>query len=102
MGGYCSDPDMFYCEGQDLTIQTLSSVIVTSSCNFAFTFLSRHTTFQMEINKRVEYKFVHFMIQLYSLAIISNFVKSICNLGQKSSIFASLLNLYVSKSLYII
>ena len=35
------------CERQDLARQTLSSVMVTSSCNIVFIFLSYHTTFQM-------------------------------------------------------
>ena len=37
------------CESKDLTIQTLSSVMTTSSSNIVFTFLLHPTTFQTEI-----------------------------------------------------
>jgi len=40
------------CDGQDLTFQTLSRLMLTSSCNVDFTFLYSNTTFQLKISKK--------------------------------------------------
>ena len=47
---YYISAERIICEGQDLTIQTLSSVMVTFSCNLVFRFLPFDATFQTKIS----------------------------------------------------
>ena len=47
---YYISAETIICEGQDLTIQTLSSVMATSSLNIVFGIFLQNTTFQTEVS----------------------------------------------------